>query len=173
MRAAARTKRTSYAVEGNTARKLSAVPDYDAYKRQRQEQIRRELEAQRVEEEQRARQEKAIRRNQMRALSFGRGYVTFLTIAGVITAVISAGYIKLQSDLTAHLKNISKLESQLEDVRADNSAAAKCLNTAADLRYVKQVAIADLGMHYAGSDQVVYYTVDNADYMNQYADIPD
>ena len=149
MRAAARTKRTSYAVEGNTARKLSAAPDYDAYKRQRQEQIRRELEAQRVEEEQRARQEKAIRRNQMRALSFGRGYVTFLTIAGVITAVISVGYIKLQSDLTAHLKNISKLESQLEDVRADNSAAAKRLNTAADLRYVKQVAIADLGMQYS------------------------
>ena len=173
MKPTARTRRTSYAVEGNTARKLSAAPDYDAYKRQRQEQIRRELEAQRVEEEQRARQEKAIRRNQMRALSFGRGYVTFLTVAGIITAVISAGYIKLQSDLTSHLKNISKLESQLEDVRADNSAAAKRLNTAAALRYVKQVAITDLGMHYAGSDQVVYYTVDNADYMNQYADIPD
>lgn len=173
MKAAARTRRSAYAVEGNTARKLSPAPDYDAYKRQRQAQVRRELEAQRVEEEQRARQERAIRRNQMRALSFGRGYVAFLTIAGVITAVISAGYIKLQSDMTSHLKTISKLESQLEDVRADNSAAAKRLNTTADLRYIKQVAITDHGMHYAGSDQVVYYSVDNADYMNQYADIPD
>lgn len=158
---------------GSAAPNLEERPDYAALKRARQREVQRELEEKRRADEEKQRRERAVRRNQMRELSFGKGYVTFLTIAGMITAGICVGYVKLQSDMTAHLKNISKLESQLEDVRADNAAAEKRLATAGDLRYVKEVAVSQLGMVYAGADQVVYYTVDNTDYMNQYADIPE
>lgn len=158
---------------GNAARQLEEMPDFAALKRQRQIAVQRELEEKRRQDEERLRKERAVRRNRMREMSLGKGYVTFLTIAGIITAGISVGYVKLQSDITAHLKNISRLESQLEDVRADNAATAKRLNTAGDLRYVKQVAVGELGMRYASEGQVVYYTVDNSDYMNQYADIPE
>lgn len=172
MRETARRNRNAYEY-GSAARQLRELPEYEAYKRQRAEQVQRELEEKRRRDEERARRERSVRRNQMRELSLSRGYVTFLAIAGVITAGISAGHIKLQSDMTAHMKNISRLESQLEDVRADNSAAEKRLNTTMDLCAIKQAAIMELGMVYAGEDQVVYYTVDNSDYMNQYADIPD
>lgn len=167
-----RRKGTPYTY-GNAARRLEEAPDYSAYKRQRALEVQRELEEQREREEQKNRRERAARRNQMRELSLSRGYVTFLTFAGIITATISASYVKLQSDMTAHMKNISRLESQLEDIRADNAAAEKRLSTAGDLRYIKEVAVSQMGMGYASEDQVVYYTVDQADYMNQYADIPE
>lgn len=166
-------KRRENYMYGSAAPDIREVPDYESYKRRRQEQVQRELKEKRRQDEIRSRRERAVRRNQMRELSLSRGYVFFLTLAGVVTVLISAYYIKLQSDVTAHLKQISKLESQLEDVRADNSAAEKRLNTTMDLRAVKQAAIGELGMVYAGQDQVIYYTVDNSDYMNQYADIPD
>lgn len=158
---------------GNAARRLEEVPDYNAYKRRRALEVQRELEEKREKDAAKNRRKNAARRNQMRELSLSRGYVTFLTFAGIITATISASYVKLQSDMTAHMKNISILESQLEDVRADNAAAEKRLSTAGDLRYIKEVAVSQMGMGYAKEDQVVYYTVDQADYMNQYADIPE
>lgn len=169
---AGKRQRSAYTY-GNAARQLTEVPDYTAYKRQRALEVQRELEEKRIRDEEKNRRERAVRRNQMRELSLSRGYVTFLTFAGIITATISASYVKLQSDMTAHMKNISRLESQLEDVRADNAAAEKRLSTAGDLRYIKEVAVSQLGMGYAAEGQVVYYSVDQTDYMNQYADIPD
>ena len=158
---------------GNAARRLSEEPDYNAYKRRRALEVQRELEEKREKDAAKNRRKNAARRNQMRELSLSRGYVTFLTFAGIITATISASYVKLQSDMTAHMKNISRLESQLEDVRADNSAAEKRLSTAGDLRHIKEVAVSQMGMGYAKEEQVIYYSVDQADYMNQYADIPE
>lgn len=168
----ARKTRNPYTY-GAAAPELDPREEYRAYKKQRAKQVQRELEKKRQEEEAKNRRERAVRRNQMRALSLSRGYVTFLTIAGIITAGMSVTYVKLQSDMTAHMKSIAKLESQLADVTTDNAAAEKRLSTAGDLRYIKEVAINQFGMGYASEGQVVYYSVDNSDYMNQYADIPD
>lgn len=160
----AATQRRTYAqntyIEGNTVRRMEAAPDY---RRERKERLR--------EEEKRSRQH-AARRNQERALLINRGYVAFLTMAVIITAMASVGYIKLQSNITSHMKSISTLESQLEDIKADNAAAQKRINTAIDLNHIKDVAVNELGMVYASESQIVYYSIDNNDYMNQYEDIP-
>ena len=37
---------------------------------------------------------------------------------------------------------------------------------------VKQKAL-EFGMRYAGKDQIVYYHIENNDFMNQYSDIPE
>ena len=37
---------------------------------------------------------------------------------------------------------------------------------------IKEKAINELGMFYATQDQIVYYSVDKTDYMNQYNEIP-
>ncbi len=42
-----------------------------------------------------------------------------------------------------------------------------------DLNYIKDVAINELGMSYATEDQIVYFSVENNNFMDQYSDIPE
>ena len=152
---------TNIYVDGNTVRRLETAPDYH---REREERKQREK---------RRHNEHVARRNQERALHMDRGYVAFLTIAALMTALVSAAYIKLQSEMTGRLKNIAALESTVSDLKADNDSAYKRISTSVDLDTVKDVAMNQLGMVYAGADQIVYYTVENDDYMNQYSEIPE
>lgn len=93
-------------------------------------------------------------------------------MAVVVFGIFAGTYIKIQSDITSRMKSIASLESQIADLKADNDEAYKRISTSVDLDYVKDVAINELGMFYATEEQIVYYTVDKDDYMNQYSDIP-
>ena len=146
-------------VEGNTVRKVERVPRY--------------------EEQERGHQQKrnvshtvTVRRNQEKALRMSKSYVVFLTMAVTVFGIFCGAYIKLQSDVTARMKKIASLESQVTDLKADNDEAYKRINTAVDLDVIKEKAINELGMFYATQDQIVYYSVDKTDYMNQYNEIP-
>ena len=154
-----RVPQTEEYVEGNTVRKVERVPRY--------------------EEQERGHQQKrnvshtvTVRRNQEKALRMSKSYVVFLTMAVTVFGVFCGAYIKLQSDLTARMKAIASLESQVTDLKADNDEAYKRINTAVDLDAIKAKAIDELGMFYATQDQIVYYSVDKTDYMNQYNEIP-
>ena len=154
-----RAPQTEEYVEGNTVRKVERVPRY--------------------EEQERGHQQKrnvshtvTVRRNQEKALRMSKSYVVFLTMAVTVFGVFCGAYIKLQSDVTARMKAIASLESQVTDLKADNDEAYKRINTAVDLDAIKAKAIDELGMFYATQDQIVYYSVDKTDYMNQYNEIP-
>ncbi len=69
-------------------------------------------------------------------------------------------------------ETISALENEVADLKADNDTALKRVETSINLNEIKDIAIRSLGMSYAGPDQVAYYRVEDADYMNQYEDIP-
>jgi hypothetical protein len=71
------------------------------------------------------------------------------------------------------MKHIASLESQLTDLRADNDAKYKEIVTSVDLNYIKDVAINELGMTYASEEQVVYFSIENENFMDQYSDIPE
>lgn len=155
-----RNYREDLYVDGNTVRRMEAAPDYRRErkeKKRRQEQIRRKHVA---------------RRNQQRALSMDFGYMLFLTCAVVVTACVMVVYIQMQSMATAKMKSIANLESQIATLKADNDATEKRLNTSVDMDALKNVAMNQYGMVYAGEDQIVYYSVESDDYMNQYGDIP-
>lgn len=153
----------AYQVEGNTVRRMEAMPDYRQERRDRQ---------QREREEELRKRRRAAARNQEKALRMSKSYVVFLTMAVTVFGVFCGAYIKLQSDVTARMKTIASLESQITDLKADNDEAYKRINTAVDLDAIKKTAINDLGMFYATEDQIVYYSVDKTDYMNQYNEIP-
>ena len=148
-------------VDGNTVRKLEAAPDY---RREREERIQREI---------RRHNEHMARRNKERALRMNLGYVLFLTTAALVTALVSVAYIRLQSDVTGRMRRISALESQVANLKADNDAALNRISTSVDLDYVKDAAINQLGMVYPTADQLVYYSIEDDDYMNQYGEIPE
>lgn len=163
---AERNNRTSekYYVNGNTVRRMEAAPDY---RRERQERQQRER------EEELRKKKRAARRNQEIALRMSRSYVAFLTMAVVVFGVFAGTYIKIQSDVTARMKTIANLEGQISDLKADNDEAYKRISTSVDLESVRDKAINELGMNYAKESQIIYYTVGDDDYMNQYGAIPE
>ena len=61
----------------------------------------------------------------------------------------------------------------VNEMKDDNDARYKQITTSVDLNAIKDAAINRLGMKYASQDQIVYYSVDKNNYMDQYSDIPE
>jgi hypothetical protein len=70
------------------------------------------------------------------------------------------------------MSNISSIEEETSELKAANQATENRINSAANLQAVKDAAMNRLGMVYANSGQIVYYSMDDDDYMSQYNDIP-
>ena len=80
----------------------------------------------------------AARQNQQRAMAMDRGYVAFLAAATVVCFLVCAIFIYLQSDVTTRMANIASIESQIAEVKADNVAAEKRLETTMNLDQIKE-----------------------------------
>ena len=153
-------RRDSY-IEGNVVRQRESVPGRSV---QPAEKTREQLHQERM-------RKNAARQNQQRAMAMDRGYVAFLAAATVVCFLVCAMFIYLQSDVTTRMANIASIESQIAEVKADNVAAVKRLETTMNLDQIKE-ATKNLGLIMPGSEQVRYYSVENSDYMNQYGEIP-
>ncbi len=145
-------------VDGNTVRK-SAVP------------ARRERE---YEEPQRKKSNRQVSKNRARARQMSRGYVIFLAMVSVATMFVCVRFIQLRSTVTTQLKDIAALETQLNQLTAENDALYNQIIKDVDLEHVKDVAINQLGMNYATEDQIIWYS-NNAtnSYVRQYQDVPE
>lgn len=148
--------------DGNTVRRSEAAPDFQ------QEERRKRKEERRVSEQKRRRR-RAARRNRERALKMSARYVAFLSVCVMVVAFTSVAYVKLQSDLIIRQRAIGALEGEVSNLKLENDAAYKRITASIDLKAVKRQA-KKLGMRYPSEDQIVYYTIDNADYMTQYSD---
>ena len=95
------------------------------------------------------------RREKVRYLSIG--YSLFLTAASIVALWVCAGYLKLQADNSARMKNIAALEARLSELKAENDDEYNRVTTSVDLEKVREIAINELGM----------------DYVRQYGDIPE
>ena len=153
----------TYYVNGSTVRQLEAQPV-------RKERIDR---TKIKEEQQKKRRRNAARRNRERALHMSRGYVAFLTLCVGVVAFAAVALVQIQSQVTQRMEHIAALESQITDLKADNEARYKEIVTSVDLEYIKDVAMNQLGMQYATEEQVIYYSVENNNFMDQYSDIPE
>lgn len=153
--------KTNYYVDGNTVRRLEGEPE-----ERRQRQLEKE------QEKIRRTNRRIAKRNQEKAMRLNIGYVMFCTLALIVTCMVCVTYIQLQSDITGRMKHISTLERQVADLKADNAAAKKRIDLSTDLDAVKDRAVNEFGMGYAGAGQIIYYSVEDEDYMNQYSDIP-
>ena len=156
-------KMEEYYVNGSTVRKLDAQPA-----RKEKPDI-----AQNEEQQKQRRRRNAARRNRERALHMSRGYVAFLTACVGVLAVSSVALIQIQSEVTQRMENIAVLESQITSLKADNDARYKDIITSVDLDYIKDVAMNQLGMQFATQEQVIYYSVEKDNFMDQYSDIPE
>lgn len=146
------TMRRRAVIEGNTVRKIQPL-----------ESPRRE--------------HRSSRRTSRRARKQSVQYVNilytfFLAAAACMVLWSCVRYLQLQAESTTRVKNIAALETELANARKENDDNYTRIMTSVDLDYIKDVAINELGMVYAGKDQVILYDGGTRDYVRQNGEIP-
>ena len=99
-------------------------------------------------------------------------YAAFLTCIMGLLVFGCVRYLQIQSRVTASMENINKLESTLNDLKAENDAEYNRVMSSVDLETVRKIATEELGMVYADENQVVLYDSKDTDYVRQYQDVP-
>lgn len=140
-------------VQGNTARRLQAVPE-------RENESRRKVSTR-------------TRKNRERARHMNIGSVLSMAVAMVAAGFILTWYLTLQSDITNSIKHIAALESELNELKRDNDENYNRITSDINLEEVKRVAIQELGMSYAKEGQIVTFNGEGSDYIRQTGNIPD
>lgn len=126
----------------------------------------------------RARQERRqkinyqVRRNQQKALRIDLPYLVMLVAASCCTLLICINYLQVQTIMTRRMDRIEKLEKDLDSLKAENDTLQTRINTSIDLDHIYQVATEELGMVYAGKNQVRMYHQTESEFVRQYEDIP-
>lgn len=147
---------TMYYEDGNTVREYepSALPTRETFRRE-------------VVEERKAhiRERKRVHKHTLR---LNRLYTVYFAFGLVLTGVFFVTYVHLQNSITTSMNNISRLEREITNLKEENSAAKSRISTSTNLAHIKQVAMTELGMVYATNDQVVYYEIEDEDFMNAY-----
>lgn len=144
-------------VDGNTVRRLEAVPNVQPDKRS-------------VPKKKQSRQ---VAKNQEKALHMNGLYVFALAIAVIVTLIVCVQYLQVQAEITYRLKNIHALEVKLTDITSQNDELDNRINSYIDLDNIYKVATEELGMSYATQDQISLYENSGSEYVRQYQDIPE
>ena len=131
----------------NTARQLDVV-------RELQEAPRKQL-------------SNETRKNREKATHMNVGYVLFLACALCVCAAVLMRYVELQSDLTTKVKQVSRLESQLNNLQLANEEDYNRVISSIDLEEIRKIAIGELGMTYAKEGQIIKYQKAGSDYMRR------
>ena len=143
---------TTY-IDGNVVRNIEAVP---AYKQRPNRDLSNET-----------------LRNREKALHMSLPYVMFLTVAAVATVFLCVQYLQLQAQGTQYRNQVAVLESRLSSARAANDNEYEKALSSVNMEQIKDIAVHELGMVYAGEGQIIYYSSQNRDYIRQYTEIPE
>ena len=111
-------------------------------------------------------------KNRDRAKYMDWKYVLFLFCALMISGLTLSTYISLQSDITASVKHIARLERELNNLRLANEENHSRIVNNVDLDYIRRVAITELGMVYATEGQIVKFAGNTGDYVRQLNPLP-
>lgn len=154
----------TYYIHGNTIRELEEAQPVRRERRSREEIERANR---------RKARRNAARRNREKAYSMSMGYVGFLSVCVLLCVFAAFSLIKMQAQITSRMQNVAVMETKTADIKAENDAKYKEITTSVDMDKIKKTAMKKYGMKYASKKQVVYYTVNTSNYMDQYGDIPE
>lgn len=143
--------------DGKMTLKPVKVPAH--IKREREERIRRRELQQR------------IARNRARAQVLNVRFVLFLGFVMAVCCLACYVYLSMRSEVAARLDTIAGLQSRVEEMASDNDLAEKRMDGQFNLEDTKEKAVQQFGMQEVSPKQIVYYSVDEADFMVQYDEI--
>ncbi|MDE6055981.1 MAG: cell division protein FtsL [Lachnospiraceae bacterium] len=141
-------------IDGSAVRKLQTAPARREYERTRP-------------------QARYVRKTKVKAVPMNIGYIAVAAVAFVIVCSVLMGYVNLQSNITNYITSISKLESQLNEMKMANDETYTKIMSSIDLEEIKRIAVNELGMKYAKEGQVIEYTGEGNDYVRQYGAVPE
>ena len=91
--------------------------------------------------------------------------IVYLVLSAI--SLFASAFINWQKS-SALAKHIASLETEISELKASNAATESRISTTTNLNSIKESAISELGMVYAGTDQIVFYTIPDEDYMDRY-----
>lgn len=119
----------------------------------------------------RAQIERRVQHNREQAAIMNKGFVAFMAVAIIICCVVCYFYISLQGEVTTRLRTVASLQKEIQAVSIDNDMIEKRIGAQEDIAQIKAEATESLGMQTVTPEQIVYYSVNDQDYMLQYDDI--
>ncbi|MGX8728127.1 MAG: hypothetical protein ACSW75_01010 [Lachnospiraceae bacterium] len=149
-----------YVVDGTSARSAIAVPEsVEAPKRAAMRYM--------------AKQGDAARDGGKQKMTLGAGYVAFVAVMCAAALLACVRFLWLKEVVTTQRNSIAVQETKLTKLRSENDALLESLVNALDWEYIRDTATNRLGMHYAGEEQVEWYSTDGDGYVRQYRDVPE
>ena len=150
---------TYYYEEGSAARRLetAALPTREDRERE-------------IREQQRLEKRRRMRAHRKAKLA-GRRLTYFIALSAGLIGAYFVAYVHIQNRITTSMNNISSLEKQIAQIKTENAALKSRISTTANLSKIQKTAMEKYGMVYATSKQIVYYSVDDDDFMSQYEDV--
>ena len=106
-----------------------------------------------------------------RAIREDRGRLIRLVAVTVASLIVCTIFLKLNFQVQQQTYRVAVLEKEIDALRLTNEDARKRLEDTVDLYTVREKA-ESLGMGYPREENVVYYSMDETDYMLQIEDIP-
>ena len=110
----------------------------------------------------------ATRKNSQFSITF----FMFLMCTLVFCGFVLVSHVSVKSEITATNEEITRLESQLNNIRLENDEDYSRIKNGIDLNEIRMKAIGKLGMTYATEGQIIYYSEFDDDYVRQVSDIP-
>ena len=106
-----------------------------------------------------------------RAIREDRRHMLWWVCVMTLTAMGCTIFLKLNFQVQQQTYRVAVLQKEIDALRLTNEDAQKRLEDTVDLFSVQKKAEA-LGMRYPKEENVVYYSVDETDYMFQTGEIP-
>lgn len=100
-------------------------------------------------------------------------YFQFMLFLSFLLAVgICLNYVQLHTEINTREQRIERLRDKLEKRRSENDAMQNYISNAVSPDEIYQVATKELGMIYAGEEQIIHYKRAENGYVRQYEEIP-
>ncbi|MCR4869592.1 MAG: hypothetical protein K5889_08930 [Lachnospiraceae bacterium] len=124
----------------------------------------------RRQRERRERERKMRARSNARMLRAKKNHMISLLASILVLGLFFTAFIYLQNGITASMQNVSGMQKEISDLKAENAAIESRIATTAGLDRIRKKAMKKLGMKYATSKQIQYYSMTDEDYMSQYTE---
>ncbi len=145
-------------VDGNTVRKIAPAYDRPVRKTAKPQPQKKEI----------------VVGYERREAVLGLRYTLFLIVSLALILGFCVIYMNANIQLSRVKRDVMHEQTRLSEIQEENAAlSAEAADFSINLEEIYEIATGELGMVYAGEDQIIYYDSSNSDYIRQFGEIPD
>ena len=123
-----------------------------------------------------AQREKYLKRyyliQEHRRMQESRGRLVRLVLLSILTLIVCTIFLRFSFQVQQQTYRVSVLQKEIAALQQENEDAEKRMEDTMERDEVTEIA-SELGMDYPQAGSVVYYSIEDSDYMLQTQEIPD